>query len=64
MVSANQLFEILLRYTVHALNQTQDPGDLLSVLVRERVEEFLDGAFSTIRPVEFDGPHEEKLTYL
>ena len=64
MVSANQLFELLLWYTVHALDQTQDPGDLLSVLVRERVEEFLDGACAVLRPVECDGPHEETLTYL
>jgi len=64
MVSANELLEILLRHTIHVLNQTKDPGDLLNVLVRERVEEFLDGALAILRPVELDGSHKEKLTYL
>ena len=64
LVSAIELFEILLRHTIRILNQAEELGYPLSVFVRERVEEILDGTLAILRPVGRDGSHGMKFTYL
>jgi hypothetical protein len=54
---SNKFLEILRWYQVNALDEPQDPRDLLRMLVTETIEEFLDGTPPVRGPVELDGAH-------
>ena len=54
---SDQFLQILRRNDVKALDQTQHPGDLLSMLIAEFVEKFLDRASPVRGPVELDRAH-------